>query len=53
MTEKIAWVTDTSAYLNDVFVDNRNIHVLSINVIFEEGSFREKLELTLVDFYEK
>ncbi|KOS67817.1 fatty acid-binding protein DegV [Lysinibacillus contaminans] len=53
MIEKIAWVTDTSAYLNDGFVEKLNIHVLSINVIFEDGSFREKVELTLTEFYEK
>lgn len=52
MIEKIAWVTDTSAYLNDVFVEKWNIHVLSINVLFEGNSFREKKELTLADFYE-
>lgn len=53
MIEKIAWVTDTSAYLNDSFIEKLNIHVLSINVLFEEGSYREKVELTLSDFYEK
>ena len=53
MIEKIAWVTDTSAYLDDAFVKKLNIHVCSINVIFEDGSFREKVELTLAEFYEK
>ena len=53
MIEKVAWVTDTSTYLNDSFIERLNIHVLSINVLFEEGSFREKVELTLTEFYEK
>lgn len=53
MTEKIAWVTDTSAYLDDAFIEKLNIHVLPINVIFEDGPFREKTELTLAEFYEK
>lgn len=53
MIEKIAWVTDTSAYLDDAFVKELNIHVCSINVLFEDGSFREKVELTLAEFYEK
>ncbi|MFJ7738690.1 DegV family protein [Lysinibacillus sp. NPDC097287] len=53
MIEKIAWVTDTSAYLSDSFIEKWNIHVFSISVIFEEGAFREKVELTQAEFYEK
>ncbi|MFJ7950167.1 DegV family protein [Lysinibacillus sp. NPDC096418] len=53
MVEKIAWVTDTSAYLSDSFIEKLNIHVFSISVIFEEGAFREKIELTQAEFYEK
>ena len=53
MNKKIAWVTDTSAYLDDAFVDQLNIHVLPVNVIFEDGPVREKVDLTLDQFYEK
>ncbi|MEK4230193.1 DegV family protein [Solibacillus sp. FSL H8-0538] len=53
MQEKIAWVTDTSAFLDDAFVEKLNIHVLPVNVIFEDGAYREKVDLTLAEFYKK
>ncbi|CAM5213056.1 DegV family protein with EDD domain OS=Ureibacillus acetophenoni OX=614649 GN=SAMN05877842_10259 PE=4 SV=1 [Ureibacillus acetophenoni] len=53
MKEKIAWVTDTSAMLDEEFIDQHNIFVLPIVVIFEDRAYRETVDLSLEEFYEK
>lgn len=41
MVEKIAWVTDTAALLDDEFIKKNHIYEIPIVVIFEEGPYRE------------
>lgn len=53
MKEKIAWVTDTSAMLDDEFIEKYNMNVLPIVVIFEDGPLRETIDITLGEFYER
>ena len=50
---KIAWVTDTAAFLSKEFVEENNIHVLALNVVFEEGPLRETVDMTHEEFYDK
>ena len=53
MTKKIAWVTDTAAFLTPEFIKEHNIHVLALNIVFEEGPFRETVDMTHDEFYDK
>ncbi len=50
---KIAWVTDTAAFLSKDFVEENNIHVLALNVVFEEGALRETVDMTHEEFYDR
>ncbi|MEK4130506.1 DegV family protein [Solibacillus sp. FSL W8-0474] len=53
MTKKIAWVTDTAALLSPEFIKKHNIHVLALNIVFEEGALRETIDMTHDEFYDK
>ncbi|MEG0384197.1 MAG: DegV family protein [Solibacillus sp.] len=53
MGKKIAWVTDTAALLTEEFIKKYNIHVLALNVVFEEKAFRETIDMTHDEFYHK
>lgn len=53
MTKKIAWITDTAAQLDESFIEKHNVHTLPLSVIFEEGTFREDIDLTQEEFYNK
>lgn len=53
MNEKIAWVTDTSALLDEAFIKKFNIHVIPASIIIDEISYRETAELSLTEFYDK
>ena len=53
MTKKIAWVTDTAALLSPDFIKKHNIHVLALNIVFEEGALRETIDMTHDEFYDK
>lgn len=51
--KKIAWITDTAAQLDDAFIQKYDVHVLPLSVVFSEGSYRESIDLTQQDFYDK
>lgn len=53
MKEKIAWVTDTSAMLDEEFIVKNNIYVVPIVVILDEGPLRESVDISLEEFYVK
>lgn len=53
MTKKIAWITDTAALLDESFIQKHNIHVLPLNIVFAEGAFRETVDMTHDEFYDK
>lgn len=53
MENKIAWVTDTAALLDEKFIKDNHIHVLPLNIVFEEGALRETVDMTHDQFYEK
>lgn len=39
MNKKIAWITDTAALLPESYIKEHSIHVLALNIVFEEGPF--------------
>ena len=51
--KKIAWITDTAAQLDDAFIQKHNVHILPLSVVFSDGSFRESIDLTQEEFYDK
>ena len=50
---KIAWITDSAALLSPTFIEENNIHVLPLNLVFEDATYRDAIDINLVDFYDK
>lgn len=50
---KIAVVTDSTAYIPEALIEKFNIHVIPLSVIFDEATYREKMDLSTESFYEK
>ena len=51
--KKIAWITDTAAQLDEDFIRKHNVHILPLSVVFQDGSFRESIDFTQEEFYDK
>ncbi|WP_372869008.1 DegV family protein [Planomicrobium okeanokoites] len=51
--KKIAWITDTAAQLDEAFIQEYNVHVLPLSVVFADGTYRESIDLTQKEFYDK
>lgn len=51
--KKIAWITDSTCGLTQEYIDEHNIHVLPLNVILNDISYREDIDLTKEQFYEQ
>lgn len=51
--KKIAWITDTAAQLDDAFIQKHNVHILPLGVVFSNESYRESINLTQGEFYDK
>lgn len=51
--KKIAWITDSTAALSDEYIKKHNIFVLPLNIIFENDSFQEAVNLSPEEFYQK
>ena len=51
--KKIAWITDTAAQLDEAFIQKHHVYVLPLSVVFNEGSYRESIDLTQEEFYNK
>lgn len=51
--KKIAWITDSTCGLSAEFIADQNIHVIPLNVIVDRISYREDIDLSKDEFYEK
>lgn len=51
--KKIAWITDTAAQLDDAFIQRHHVYVLPLSVVFDDGAYRESIDLTQEEFYDK
>lgn len=51
--KKIAWITDTAAQLDDAFIQKHDVYVLPLSVVFSDGTYRESIDLTQEEFYDK
>src|SRR5690625_8027623 len=50
---KIAIVTDSTAYIPDDLLTKHNIHTVPLSVVFGNESFREEIDITTDEFYER
>lgn len=50
---KIALVTDTTAYIPDELLLKYDIHTIPLSVVFGDDSFREGIDITTEDFYDR
>lgn len=50
---KIAWITDSTCYMEPELLEQYNIHVIPLSVVFGEESFRENEEIYAEQFYER
>ena len=51
--KKIAWITDSAALLTDKFIEKHGVHVLPLNLVFEDATYRDVVDISLENFYEK
>ncbi|MEH6907476.1 DegV family protein [Neobacillus drentensis] len=50
---KIAWITDTTASLSNEFIEQYNIHVVPLHLVINQESYRETIDITQKEFYER
>lgn len=53
MKKKIAWITDSTCSLPKEFIEENDVYVLPINIIFGSEVYREGVDISNEDFYEK
>lgn len=53
LMKKIAWITDSTCGLPPEFIEENNIYVVPLNVIINGVSYKEDIEITKDEFYEK
>ncbi|MGD8189713.1 DegV family protein [Brevibacillus ginsengisoli] len=51
--KKIAWITDSTIYMDKEFLERNNIHVVPLYVIFNDQCYKEEVEITVPEFFEK
>lgn len=51
--KKLAWITDSTCGLSENFIKENNIHVLPLSVIVNGISYKDDIEITKDQFYEK
>ncbi|MFZ5942730.1 MAG: DegV family protein [Bacillota bacterium] len=51
--EKIALITDSSCDLPQEIIDKYHIHILPLRIIFKDGDFRDRVDITSEEFYHR
>ena len=51
--QKIAWITDSTCYVEPKFAKENNIFVVPMNITFENETFRDGVDITEDEFYYK
>lgn len=52
-TNKIAWITDSTATLSKEFIERNNIYIIPLYINFGDESYRENIDISAEDFYVK
>ncbi|WP_202077355.1 DegV family protein [Caldalkalibacillus salinus] len=50
---KIAWITDSTSSLDEDFIKENDLHVVPLHIIFGDQVYRENIDITADEFYEK
>lgn len=50
---KIAWITDTTASLSKDFIEQYNLHVVPLHIVINQQSYKETIDITQKEFYER
>lgn len=50
---KIAWITDTTSTLSQEYIEYHHIHVVPLQVIINQQSYKETVDITAQTFYER
>src|SRR5699024_11418067 len=50
---KIAVMTDSTAYIPSELREQHHIHMVPLSVVFDDVSYREEIDLTTEEFYQK
>lgn len=50
---KVAVLTDSTAYIPSELRKKYNIHLVYLSVVFDDKSYREEVDITTTEFYEK
>ncbi|MDN9011776.1 DegV family protein [Brevibacillus laterosporus] len=53
MKKQIAWVTDSTAYIPADLREKHDIYVVPLEIIFSDGTYRDGLDMTPEQLYEK
>ncbi|USG64936.1 DegV family protein [Brevibacillus ruminantium] len=53
MKQRIAWITDSTAYIPEDLREKYGIHIVPLDVIFDDGAYEDGVELTSEELYEK
>ncbi|KAB8139488.1 DegV family protein [Gracilibacillus oryzae] len=50
---KVAIVTDSTSYIPEQIRDEHNIHMVPLSVVFGDSTYREEIDITSEEFYQK
>jgi DegV family protein with EDD domain len=53
LKQRIAWITDSTAVVPDELREKYDIHVVPLDVIFEDGAYADGIQLSSSELYEK
>lgn len=53
LKKKIAWVTDSTAFVPDPIMDTHDIFIVPLEIIFEDGAYEDGIDLTPEQLYHK
>ncbi|RXI99846.1 DegV family protein [Anaerobacillus alkaliphilus] len=53
MTKKIAWVTDSTAYITKELENNPDVYVMPLAIIFPDRTFEDGVDLTTEELYRR
>jgi DegV family protein with EDD domain len=53
LKQRIAWITDSTAYVPDELRERHDIHIVPLDVIFEDGTYEDGFGLSPEQLYEK
>ncbi|MCE5168372.1 DegV family protein [Paenibacillus profundus] len=53
MTKKIAWITDSTAYIPDDLKNNPDVYVIPLGIVFGNNVFDDGIDLTTEELYRR